>query len=295
MNTPAAQTEPTHHQQSRDAPDAPAHIWIIGDLQGCCAPLCQLLAHPDIAADPGARFWFAGDLVNRGPDSLGALRAVIALGDRATVVLGNHDLHLLATAAGIRQPSRADTLDDILNAPDADALVDWLRQRPLAYYAHDHLLVHAGVLASWSVAKTLDLAHEVETALRDDDWRSHLAHLYGNKPVRWKDSFHGNKRLRAIVNALTRMRMCSSNGDMEFKYKREPEPGQELIPWFDVPERAARDTTVVFGHWSALGLLMRPDVVCLDTGCVWGGKLTAMRMSDRHLVQVACAQYRKPG
>lgn len=275
--------------------NTPEHIWIIGDLQGCCASLHELLTHPDIAADPDARFWFAGDLVNRGPDSLGTLRSVMALGERATVVLGNHDLHLLAAAADIRPPGRSDTLDDILNAPDADALIDWLRHRPLAHYEHHHLLVHAGILADWSVTKTLELAKEVEMALRSPDWRTHLAHMYGNKPVRWKDSFQGDKRLRAVINALTRLRMCHPNGDMEFKYKREPEPGQDLLPWFDVPGRVARDVTIVFGHWSALGLLLRPDVICLDTGCVWGGKLTAMRMHDRHLAQVACTQYRKPG
>jgi len=273
--------------------------WIIGDLQGCCASLQALLAHPDIAGDPQARFWFAGDLVNRGPDSLGALRTVIALGERATAILGNHDLHLLATAAGVRPPGKSgahgDTLDDILNAPDADQLIDWLRQRPLAHYEHHHLLVHAGVLACWTVTKTLELAQEVETALRGPDWKRHLKHMHGNKPVNWKESYQGDKRLRVIINALTRMRMCGPDGDMDLKFKGEPVSGLDQMPWFDVPDRATRnDVTVVFGHWSALGLLNRPDVVCLDTGCVWGGKLTAMRMSDRKIVQVACAQYRKP-
>lgn len=270
-------------------------IWMIGDLQGCCASLQQLLAHPDIAHDDQAHFWFAGDLVNRGPDSLGALRTVMGLGDRATAILGNHDLHLLATAAGIRPPGKHDTLDAILAASDANDLIDWLRHRPLVHYAHHHLMVHAGIMASWSVSKAIELAHEVEAALRGPNWKSDLQHMYGNKPVRWKETFKGHKRRRAIINAMTRMRMCTPDGDMEFKFKRQPANDPNgLVPWFDVPNRVAQDVTIVFGHWSALGLLIRPDVICLDTGCVWGGSLTALRLHDRKLVQIACSQQKKP-
>ncbi|AZY50353.1 symmetrical bis(5'-nucleosyl)-tetraphosphatase [Bordetella avium] len=274
---------------------ATGSIWMIGDVQGCCTPLQQLLAHPDIAGEPGARFWFAGDLVNRGPESLATLRRIIALGDRAVAILGNHDLHLLAAAAGVRKPSKSDTLNDILNAPDADDLIDWLRHRPLAHYAHEHLMVHAGVLPKWNVAKTLALAGEVEAALRGPNWRKALQKMYGNEPVTWKDGHKGGKRLRVIINALTRMRLCTPAGHMEFATKVTPGAWPAgLVPWFDVPNRATRDVTIVFGHWSTLGLLIRPHLICLDTGCVWGGALTAMRLQDRKLVHIKCSQFQDP-
>ncbi len=264
-------------------------IWMIGDVQGCCAPLDALLNHPDITANPDARFWFAGDLINRGPQSLQALRRIIGMGDRAVSVLGNHDLHLLAAAAGVRKPGKHDTLDEILAAPDRDDLIDWLRQRPLAHFEQGHLMVHAGVLAKWDVAKTLALAGEIQDALRGPNWQKRLQKMYGNEPVNWNDEFKGGKRLRVIINALTRMRLCTPRGHMDFSAK--PAPGElpaGLVPWYDVKSRATRDVTVVFGHWSTLGLLMRPDVICLDTGCVWGGQLTAVRLQDRKLVQVPC-------
>jgi bis(5'-nucleosyl)-tetraphosphatase (symmetrical) len=286
---------PTEDAARQQAAGGSGDIWVIGDLQGCCAPLAQLLEHPEIAGDATARYWFAGDLVNRGPDSLGALRRVKSLGDRAVAVLGNHDLHLLAVAAGIRPPGKSDTLHKVLAAPDAQDLIDWLRHRPLAHYERHHLLVHAGVLPCWDTARTLALAAEVEEALRGPDWRVRLEKMYGNRPVQWKDSYHGGKRMRAIINALTRMRMCDAQGHMELSHKGPPVSDAGLIPWFDVPGRAiAADDTVVFGHWSALGLLLRPDAICLDTGCVWGGQLSALRLHDRRLVQVSCAQYRKP-
>lgn len=273
-----------------------ASIWMIGDVQGCCEPMERLLAHPDIAGEPEARFWFAGDLINRGPQSLPSLRRIIALEDRALCVLGNHDLHLLAAAAGVRKPSKSDTLDEILEAPDAGELIDWLRFRPLAHFEHGHLLVHAGVLAKWDVAKTLALAREVEDALRGPNWKKSLQKMYGNEPVHWKDGHSGAKRMRVIINALTRMRLCTPKGRMDFDAKVAPGAWPNgLIPWFDVPKRATADVTVVFGHWSTLGLMLRPDVVCLDTGCVWGGSLTALRLHDRKMVQIACQQYRHPG
>ncbi|WP_459616848.1 symmetrical bis(5'-nucleosyl)-tetraphosphatase [Bordetella sp. 2513F-2] len=271
-------------------------IWMIGDVQGCCDPLEQLLAHPQLAGEPQSRFWFAGDLVNRGPQSLATLRRIMALEDRATCVLGNHDLHLLAAAAGVRKPSKSDTLDEILEAPDADELIDWLRFRPLAHFEHDHLMVHAGVLAKWDVAKTLSLAAEVEEALRGPNWHKALQKMYGNEPVIWKDGHKGGKRLRVIINALTRIRLCTPAGRMEFDTKVAPGAWPAgLIPWFDVPKRATTNVTVVFGHWSTLGLLLRPDVICLDSGCVWGGALTAVRLQDRKLVQVRCEGFRDPG
>ncbi|HEY9280286.1 MAG TPA: symmetrical bis(5'-nucleosyl)-tetraphosphatase [Eoetvoesiella sp.] len=269
-------------------------IWVIGDVQGCCLPLAELLAHNDIAGNPSAQLWFAGDLVNRGPHSLETLRQVIGLGDKAVSVLGNHDLHLLAVAAGIKKPGKSDTIQDILNTPDASNLIDWLRHCPMAHFAHQHLLVHAGLLGNWDVNKTLSLAAEVETALRARNWKDNLKKMYGNEPAYWSDELSGNKRLRVIINALTRIRMCTAEGHMEFKHKNAPVTTAELMPWYDVPNRATQDITVVFGHWSTLGLLIRPDVICLDTGCIWGGQLTALRLGDHKLIQVECEQYQKP-
>jgi len=272
------------------------NIWAIGDVQGCCDPLNTLLARPGLEDDETSRFWFAGDLVNRGPASLASLRRIIGLDQRSVSILGNHDLHLLAACAGVRRPSKSDTLDDILNAPDADDLIDWLRHRPLAHFEEGHLMVHAGVLAKWDVSKTLSLAHEIEQALRGANWKRALQKMYGNEPVQWKDDFKGGKRLRVIINALTRMRLCHKSGHMDFEAKVSPGAHPpDLMPWFDVPNRATRDVTIVFGHWSTLGLLLRPDVICLDTGCVWGGQLTAMRLADRKLEQVQCDQARSPG
>lgn len=269
------------------------NIWAIGDVQGCCDPLNALLARPGLEDDDTAHFWFAGDLINRGPASLASLRRIMALDHRSVSILGNHDLHLLAASAGVRNPGKSDTLNDILNAPDADDLINWLRHRPLAHFEAGHLMVHAGVLAKWDASKTLSLAGEIEDALRGPNWKRALQKMYGNEPVQWKDDFKGGKRLRVIINALTRMRLCQKSGHMDFDAKVAPgayPPG--LMPWFDVPHRATRDVTIVFGHWSTLGLLLRPDVVCLDTGCVWGGQLTAMRLSDRKLEQVQCDQSR---
>ena len=278
----------------RMKPTPEPSIWMIGDLQGCCQPLRELLAHPDISGEPNARFWFAGDLVNRGPDSLATLKMVMALGDRAISVLGNHDLHLLAVAAGVRKPGKSDTIDDILKAPDAQEMIDWLRHCPLAHHEQGHLMVHAGVLPAWTTDKTLLLAAEVEEVLRGPNWKVSLSKMYGNEPVLWKDEYRGSKRLRVIINAMTRMRMCDKNGQMEFTFKGAPANNGQMMPWFDVPARASTQDTIVFGHWSTLGLMLRPDVICLDSGCVWGRQLTAMRLQDRRIVQIPCDQYQKP-
>lgn len=273
------------------APD----IWMIGDIQGCYTPLDALLAQPVIADNPLTRFWFAGDLVNRGPKSLQTLRRLMSIEDRSVFVLGNHDLHLLAMAAGIRGPGKNDTSHEVLTAPDAGDIIYWLRHRKLAHFELDHLMVHAGVLPKWSVKKTLSLASEVEQALRSDNWAKSLQKMYGNEPTRWKEGHTGAKRLRVIINALTRLRMCNPKGHMMLSVKSSPrDRSDDLIPWFDMPGRATNDVTVVFGHWSTLGLLNRPDVICLDTGCVWGGHLTAMRLQDRKLVQIACHQEMDP-
>lgn len=268
--------------------------WAIGDLQGCHDSLLALRAK--LPAD--ARLWLVGDLVNRGPRSLDSLKWAAAQGDRAVVVLGNHDLNLLAVAAGVRRTRRDDTLQDILASPERDALLGWLRRRPLAHHADGHLLVHAGVFPHWTAEQTVALAGEVERVLRGPDWVDFLRTMYGNAPDRWDDALSGDDRLRAIVNALTRMRFTTADGRMDFDVKEGASaapPG--LMPWFDVPgRRTANSVTVVFGHWSTLGLVLRPDLVALDTGCVWGGALTAVRLSRvREVVQVPCPQARAPG
>ena len=266
----------------------------IGDLQGCDAPLAGLLAACD--PDGASPLWFAGDLVNRGPDSLAALRRVRALGERATTVLGNHDLHLLAVVAGARPANRSDTLGPLLAAEDRHALVDWLRERPLAHFADGHLLVHAGVFPAWTPEHAVDLAAEVGAVLRGPHWGDFLHTMYGNWPDRWDDGLTGDDRLRAIVNALTRIRFVDATGRMDFSVKEgagAAPPG--LMPWFDAPDRRSAGTPVVFGHWSTLGLVLRPDLVALDTGCVWGGALTAVRLADRQVFQVPCPQARAPG
>lgn len=267
----------------------------IGDVQGCAGELERLLEHID-GVSPGARLVFVGDLVNRGPASLRTLRLIRSLGERARTVLGNHDLHLLAVAQGIRPPGRGDTLDDILQAPDRDALLDWLRRQPLAMMADAHLVVHAGVLPQWTAAQVLALSAEVEAQLQGDDWTGFLRTMYGNQPARWNDGLQGADRWRCIVNALTRLRFCTTDGEMEFATKEGPgQPPEGYMPWFDVPGRGTADVPLVFGHWSTLGLVQREKLSGLDSGCVWGGKLSAMRLSDRRVVQVACDGYQRPG
>ena len=265
-------------------------LWVIGDIQGCRDSLERLLAQ----LPPRARLIFVGDLVNRGPDSLGALRLVRSLGDRALALLGNHDLHLLATAAGIRPQHDDDTLADILAAPDRDLLLDWLRTRPLAHVESGALFVHAGVLPQWTVDKTLALAGEVGARLSAPDHERFLATMYGNRPSRWDDALEGADRARVVINALTRLRFVDAGGAMELKIKDGAAP-PGLMPWFDHPGRATRGTPVVFGHWSTLGLMLRDDAVCVDSGCVWGGALTALAWPSRRLVQTRCPPYRRPG
>ncbi|HUH40666.1 MAG TPA: symmetrical bis(5'-nucleosyl)-tetraphosphatase [Castellaniella sp.] len=266
-------------------------IWVIGDVQGCAGALRSLLDRPELAT-PDARYWFAGDLINRGPDSLGALRLIMSLGDRAQAILGNHDLHLLAVAAGIRAPGKSDTFQDILSAPDADVLIDWLRHRPLIVRAQGHVMVHAGILPAWSLDQAIGLAQEIETALRSPDWRTAMADMYGEEPRQWRDDLQGRDRLRVIVNALTRMRMCTTDGAMDFRHKGGPEPVNGLQPWFTLRDPHLDRDTIVFGHWSTLGLHIGPGIICLDTGCVWGRALTALRLQDHHCVQQACTRCR---
>lgn len=263
-------------------------IYAVGDIQGCYVELQQLLKQ--IQFEPAKdKLWFVGDLVNRGSGSLDVLRLVRSLGDSAITVLGNHDLHLLAVAAGVAQKHRSDTLDEILAAPDRDELLDWLRRQSLIHVEGNNVMVHAGLLPQWSIKQAAKLAREVETALRGEDYVKFLEHMYGNTPNSWNDGLSGYKRLRVITNAFTRLRVCTPAGEMEYKFKGEVEKiPVGFVPWFDVPKRASQDATVIFGHWSALGLKVLPNIIALDTGCLWGGSLTAMRLEDRQLFQVEC-------
>ena len=265
--------------------------YAIGDLQGCVEELRTLLSRLKFSADRD-RLWFVGDLVNRGPDSLAALRLVRDLGDNAVVVLGNHDLHLLAVACGVQRRRRSDTLDAVLAAPDRDALIEWLRLRPLAHLEGNDLMVHAGVVPQWTAARTLALAAEVSSGLRRDP-RALFEHMYGDEPERWDEQLAGAERLRFIINVLTRLRLCTADGRVDISIKGPPPPPPSpLRPWFEHPQRASRDVRVIFGHWSALGLVERSGVLGLDSGCVWGGSLTAANLdSDRPLVSVQCREY----
>ena len=279
-------------------------LYCIGDLQGCNAPFQRLLEKFDFSPSRDT-LYLLGDLVNRGPDSLGTLRGLMALGNAAQCLLGNHDLHLLALWQGVRPPGRHDTVKDILQAPDRDELLDWLRHRAMAMHRHGWLMVHAGVLPQWSAAQTLTLAGEVEQALRGPDLKGFLSAMYGNTPCQWSDKLQGADRLRVIVNALTRLRFCTPQGAMEFGSNEGAGSAPEgYLPWFEVPERATQDTLVTFGHWSTLvadahrhaGL--RNNTLPLDTGCVWGGCLTAARLGidgAYELIQVDCEQAQKPG
>jgi len=233
------------------------------------------------------RLWLVGDLINRGSGSLEVLRWCYAHQDCLTVVLGNHDLHALVVAEGIVAAHRGDTLDALLAAPDRDALLHWLRHQHLIYQEGNHLMVHAGLLPQWTAEQALGYAAEVERVLHGENYLDFLRHMYGNLPDHWSEDLSGVDRLRLITNAATRLRICSAEGKMEFKFKGELQDiPAGYIPWFDVPDRATKDTQVIFGHWSALGLQQRENIYALDTGCLWGGKLTAMNIETKAVVQV---------
>ena len=285
-------------------------LYLIGDVQGCDDALQRLL--DEISFSPSRdTLYLLGDLVNRGPQSATVLRRLMGYGNAAQAVLGNHDLHLLALAAGVRQPSRSDTLDEILQASDREAMLEWLRWQRMAMLeqidGHTLLLVHAGVLPSWSAQHTVALAGEVETILRGPQLGDFLRQMYGNEPALWDEALTGADRLRLIVNALTRMRFCDANGRMDHESKEGAATAPAgYMPWFEVPGRRTAEITVAFGHWSMLGWLGRSDVLSLDTGCVWGGCLSALRVggagaSDssqqlkQELIQVQCVQAQKPG
>lgn len=262
--------------------------YAIGDVQGCYDALRRLLDIVQFEAQRDA-LWLVGDLVNRGPQSLQTLRFIQQLGDSAVCVLGNHDLHLLVAAAGHARIHPSDTFQDILGAPDRDELLHWLRQQKLMHIGNGYAMVHAGLLPQWSIAQAAGLAREVESALKHKDFDALLATMYGNEPRQWYDDLAGDDRLRIIINAMTRMRLCTQQGEMEFRHKLAPVNMPEgYMPWYAVPARANRDTTVLFGHWAALGVLFDYNVIGLDSGCVWGRKLTALRLEDRRTFQCGC-------
>jgi len=259
--------------------------YVIGDIQGCYAEFRELLDM--IAFDPATdRLWLVGDLVNRGPDSLSVLRTVKSLGSAATTVLGNHDLHLLIVAAGNRRPHRRDTIADVLAAPDRDELLEWLRGLPLVVREGERLMVHAGLLPSWTPAHAEMLSREVESVLRSPAHGDFLRDLYGDEPARWDDDLTGMDRLRAIVNVCTRLRFCTADDTMEFSEKRGADHAPAgFAPWFAHPIRASARTAIYCGHWSTLELMLAPNVFMLDSGCVWGGTLTAIRLDDGRVFQ----------
>ena len=279
-------------------------LYLIGDLQGCDAPLKRLLE--EISFSPSTdTLYLLGDLVNRGPESLGVLRRLSALGDAAQCLLGNHDLHALAVWQGVRKTKRNDTLDAVIEAHDKEYLFYWLRHRPMAIEAHGWLMVHAGVLPQWTVEQTLAVAAEVEYVLRRPDIKTELAQMYGNTPARWHDELTGNDRLRVIINALTRLRFCTADGLMDFTSNDSADnPPAGFAPWFDIPSRLTKRQPIAFGHWSTLmrgnqrTTMMRGNTLPLDTGCVWGGCLTAAKLGaqpgDFELIQVKCEQAVRP-
>jgi bis(5'-nucleosyl)-tetraphosphatase (symmetrical) len=274
-------------------------LYLIGDVQGCDAALGRLLEKIDFSASRDM-LYVLGDLVNRGPASSEVLRRLMGYADSAKCLLGNHDLSLLAVAHGRRAPHRNDTMDKVLLAKDRGELLEWLRWQRMAIRAHGLLMVHGGVLPQWDVTQTLMLAAEVEAALRGPGLVDFLSEMYGNEPAQWDDSLKGADRLRVIVNALTRLRFCTPEGVMDLHSSGglgDAPPG--YLPWFDVPGRKTAGATIAFGHWSTLGFMQRPDIISLDTGCVWGGALSALRLgaagAPHELIQVKCAQARAPG
>ena len=269
--------------------------YAIGDLQGCCEDfesLLELISF-DRANDT---LWLVGDLVNRGPESLRTLRVVRALGDAAITVLGNHDFHLMAAYCGLRKRGRNDTLDEILAAPDASDLIEWMRTRPLAHQdiiaGTRYLLVHAGVAPEWAHDQAMEFGRELQAAMSGEHWRATLTTLFGNTPARWSNDLCGDERLRCIVNILTRLRFCSADGELDFKTNQGANSAPDgFLPWFELRDQSGRDGVIVTGHWSTLGLHMTGAHIGTDTGCVWGGSLTAVRLEDRAVFQQPCPLY----
>ena len=254
-------------------------MYCIGDIQGCNEAFDDLLQQLDYSPSRDV-LYILGDMVNRGPGSAAVLRRLMALEGSAHCLLGNHDIHLLAVAQGVRPMHRKDTLVDLLLASDAQALLDWLRCQPLAMYANNCLMVHAGVQPEWDVAQTLACAQEVQQLLSASDWADVLPMLFGNAPERWRNNLFGIDRYRCTINTLTRIRLLDAQGNMDFQHKHGIENAPDnLMPWFEHPARKTANTLVAFGHWSTLGLVQQHNLLGLDTGCVWGGKLTAAEIT----------------
>ncbi|QDG53118.1 symmetrical bis(5'-nucleosyl)-tetraphosphatase [Persicimonas caeni] len=260
--------------------------YAIGDIHGCFKTFGRLLER--IEFDPAHdRLWLTGDLINGGPDPLATLRWVIDHDDVVTTVLGNHDLHMLAVAAGTREMRKKDNFEAIFEAEDRDDLLGWLHRQPLVRRADGYLMVHAALLPDWSAEQALALSGEVEAMLQGDSPGEFFEHMYGNKPTKWRDDWSGAERLRVIINAMTRLRVVEPKGGMAFDFSGPIEDlPEDRRPWFEADEPAWSDHTVIFGHWSALGVHKVGRVACLDSGCVWGGKLTAMRLDDEAIFQV---------
>jgi len=278
--------------------------YIIGDLQGCFDELQQLLTQINYQPKQDT-LWFVGDIVNRGPKSLECLRFVKALQTegRGQIVLGNHDFHLLAAYAGMEKfTSKSDTLTDILEAEDADELIDWLRQQPLlvTHPVYNAVMVHAGIPPQWTILEAQSYAREVEVHLQGDDWQTFLTdHLFGSEPKVWQDTLTGWDRVRYIVNAFARMRYCSAQGKLEFKLKSAPDANQqnsadEYQPWFVFPNRKNKDHEIFFGHWSTLGAIDAYQIHATDTGCLWGGQMSAYALEEKRRYHIECEQLCKP-
>lgn len=274
--------------------------YVIGDLQGCYDELQALLKQIDYQPE-NDHLWFVGDIVNRGPKSLECLRFVKTLQQqgRADMVLGNHDFHLLAAYSGLKRfQSRSDTLDPIFDAKDAPELIDWLRRQPLmvSHPIYNSVMVHAGIPPQWTISQALQLAKEVEAHLQDSDWQTFITeHLFGSEPDEWEDTLTGWNRIRYIVNAFARMRYCNANGKLELKIKSSPgKQATEYDPWFVFPDRKNKTHEIFFGHWSTLGEIDAYHVHSTDTGCLWGGKLTAYCLESKRRHTLECEQQCKP-
>ncbi|MFI3138071.1 MAG: symmetrical bis(5'-nucleosyl)-tetraphosphatase [Methylococcaceae bacterium] len=270
-------------------------VYAIGDIQGCYEDLLRLL---DVIAFDSTQdtLWFAGDLVNRGPQSLQTLRFVKSLGDAAIVVLGNHDLHLLAAFCQDKKSDKKNSLHQVLDAPDCEELMHWLRRRPLFHHEHGYCLLHAGLPPQWDFAKTVKMAQKAEAALRGVGYRDFLKQMYGDKPNRWSPKLKGMGQLRFVVNCFTRLRYCEKDGSLDFDCSSAPgtQPPQ-LTPWFQMPQRKSIAMQIIFGHWSSLGYYAGDNCYAIDTGCLWGGQLTALKLgSPAQRISIECVGHKKP-
>lgn len=275
--------------------DDPLRIFAIGDIQGCFDSLQKLLKK--ISFDQSRdQLWFCGDLVNRGPDSLKTLRFIKQLGKSAVSVLGNHDLHLLALAKNAKLRKEKDTLEQILTAEDRDELLEWLRHRPLLHRDNKNCLVHAGIPPQWEIDQACQYAREVEAIIGGSQFDEFLSEMYGNEPAQWSESLSGWDKVRFIVNGLTRMRYCEQDGKLDFDFKGAPgKQSKHLFPWFGFPNRKNDSVNIIFGHWSTLGFHAQGNCFGLDTGCLWSGRLTALRLNDKFTrISIDCPGYKNP-